>query len=74
MALMEMKRILLKKKYCCIIIGNPVYNGKIWKLNDFIRKDATDIGFILLTEINRGKYRSTMGKMKEEFILIFRNE
>jgi site-specific DNA-methyltransferase (cytosine-N4-specific) len=74
MALMEMKRILRKKKYCCIIIGNPVYNGKIWKLNDFIRKDATDIGFILLTEINRGKYRSTMGKMKEEFILIFRNE
>ena len=74
MALMEMKRILRKKKYCCIIIGNPVYNGKIWKLNDFIRKDATDIGFILLTEINRGKYRSAMGKMKEEFILIFRNE
>jgi hypothetical protein len=74
MALIEMKRILRKKKYCCIIIGNPVYNGKIWKLNDFIRKDATDIGFILLTEINRGKYRSTMGKMKEEFILIFRNE
>ena len=74
MALMEMKRILHKKKYCCIIIGNPVYNGKIWKLNDFIRKDATDIGFILLTEINRGKYRSAMGKMKEEFILIFRNE
>jgi site-specific DNA-methyltransferase (cytosine-N4-specific) len=74
MALMEMKRILRKKKYCCIIIGNPVYNGKIWKLNDFIRKDATDIGFILLTEINRSKYRSTMGKMKEEFILIFRNE
>ena len=74
MALMEMKRILRKKKYCCIIIGNPVYNGKIWKLNDFIRKDATDIGFILLTEINRGKYRSTMGKMKEENILIFRNE
>ena len=74
MALIEMKRILRKKKYCCIIIGNPVYNGKIWKLNDFIRKDATDIGFILLTEINRGKYRSTMGKMKEESILIFRNE
>jgi hypothetical protein len=74
MALIEMKRVLRKKKYCCIIIGNPVYNGKIWKLNDFIKKDAIDIGFILLTEINRRKYRSTMGKMKEEFILIFRNE
>src|SRR5215212_1369648 len=71
MALMEMNRVLRKKKYCCIIIGNPVYNGKIWKLNDFIKKDAKDIGFILLTEIKRHKYRSTMGKMKEEFILIF---
>jgi hypothetical protein len=74
MALIEMKRVLRKKKYCCIIIGNPVYNGKVWKLNDFIKKDATDIGFILMTEINRRKYRSTMGKMKEEYILIFRNE
>jgi site-specific DNA-methyltransferase (cytosine-N4-specific) len=71
MALMEMNRVLRKKKYCCIIIGNPVYNGKIWNLNDFIKKDAKDIGFILLTEIKRHKYRSTMGKMKEEFILIF---
>ena len=74
MALTEMNRVLRKKKYCCIIIGNPVYNGKIWNLNDFIKKDAKDIGFILLTEIKRRKYRSTMGKMKEEFILIFRKE
>jgi DNA modification methylase len=74
MALMEMKRVLRKKKYCCIIIGNPVYNGKIWNLNDFIKKNAKDIGFVLLTEIKRRKYRSTMGKMKEEFILIFRKE
>ena len=74
MALMEMKRVLRKKKYCCIIIGNPIYNGKIWNLNDFIKKNAKDIGFILLTEIKRRKYHSTMGKMKEEFILIFRKE
>ncbi len=74
MALMEMNRVLRKKKYCCIIIGNPVYNGKIWNLNDFIKKNAKDIGFVLLTEIKRRKYRSTMGKMKEEFILIFRKE
>jgi site-specific DNA-methyltransferase (cytosine-N4-specific) len=74
MALLEMNRVLRKKKYCCIIIGNPVYHSKIWKLNDFIKKDAKDIGFILLTEIKRSKYRSTMGKMKEEFILIFRKE
>jgi hypothetical protein len=71
--LAEMKRVLIKKKYCSIIIGNPVYNGKVWKLNEVMKKDAKELGFILLKEISRGKYKSTMGKMKEEFILIFRN-
>lgn len=73
-ALMEMKRVLLKKKYCCITIGNPIYNGKVWKLNDSIKREAKELGFVLLKEISRGKYKLTMGKMKEEFILIFRNE
>jgi adenine-specific DNA methylase len=71
--LIEMKRVLQKKKYCCIVIGNPVYNNRDWKLNEIIKKDASDIGFKLLKEITRRKYRSTMGKMKEEFILIFKN-
>lgn len=74
MSLLEMKRVLRKKKYCCIIIGNPVYGGKTWKLNEFIKQNAVDIGFTPLKEISRGKYHSTMGKMKEEFILIFRND
>jgi hypothetical protein len=69
-----MKRVLIKKKYCCITIGNPIYNNKVWALNQIIKKEAEDLGFILLKEISRGKYKSTMGKMKEEFILIFRNE
>jgi DNA modification methylase len=73
-SLSEMKRVLRKKKYCCIIIGNPVYAGKKWNLNDFIKQTCTDIGFTFLKEISRGKYHSTMGKMKEEFILIFRND
>jgi site-specific DNA-methyltransferase (cytosine-N4-specific) len=72
-SLLEMKRVLRKKKYCCIIIGNPIYGGKIWNLNDFIKDSSTDIGFTFLKEINRGKYHSTMGKMKEEFMLIFKN-
>jgi hypothetical protein len=71
--LIEMKRVLQKKKYCCIVIGNPVYNNRDWKLNEIMKKDASDIGFKLLKEITRRKYRSTMGKMKEEFILIFKN-
>jgi site-specific DNA-methyltransferase (cytosine-N4-specific) len=74
MSLQEMKRVLRKKKYCCITIGNPIYGGKIWKLNEFIKQNAIRVGFTYLNEINRGKYHSTMGKMKEEFILIFRNE
>jgi site-specific DNA-methyltransferase (cytosine-N4-specific) len=72
-ALVEMKRVLRKKKYCCITIGNPSYNGKTWLLNEIIKKDAIDIGFILLKEIRRDKCKLTMGKMKEEFILIFNN-
>jgi site-specific DNA-methyltransferase (cytosine-N4-specific) len=71
--LTEMKRVLQKKKYCCIVIGNPIYNNTDWKLNEIIKKDASDIGFTLLKEITRRKYRLTMGKMKQEFILIFKN-
>jgi DNA modification methylase len=74
MSLLEMKRVLRKKKYCCITIGNPIYGGKTWKLNEFIKQNAIQIGFTHLKEISRGKYHSTMGKMKEEFVLIFRNE
>jgi len=74
MSLSEMKRVLRKKRYCCIVIGNPVYRGKTWKLNDRIKQTCTDIGFTFLKEISRGKYHFTMGKMKEEFILIFRND
>ena len=55
-------------------IGNPLYAGKPWNLNDFIKQTCTDNGFTFLKEISRGKHRSTMGKMKEEFILIFRND
>jgi hypothetical protein len=61
MSLLEMKRVLRKKRYCCIVIGNPVYGGKTWKLNEIIKQN--------LKRISRGKYHSTMGKMKEEFIL-----
>ena len=73
-SLSEMKRVLRKKGYCCIVIGNPVYLGKTWKLNEIIKETCTDIGFTFLKEISRGKHHSTMGKMKEEFILIFRND
>jgi hypothetical protein len=61
-SLLEMKRVLRWKKYCCITIGNPVYAGKIWDLKDFIKQKSTDIGFTFLKEISRGKYHSTWVK------------
>jgi hypothetical protein len=30
-ALVGMKRVLKKKKYCCITIGNPIYNSKVFQ-------------------------------------------
>ena len=68
----EMYRVLKPKKYCCIVIGNPVYRGKMWELNKIQKEQAIDAGFKFLTEIRRGKYKETVGKMKEEFILIFK--
>ena len=72
LALTEMKRVLQKNKYCCIVIGNPVYNNREWHLNEMIKKNASDVGLTLLKEIARMKYRLTMGKMKREFIIIFK--
>ena len=43
-------------------------------MNPLIILDAKKIGFKLLKEIRRGKYHSTMGKMKEEFVIVFKNE
>ena len=68
----EMYNVLKNNSYCCIVIGNPLYRGKSWKLNKIIREQAEKSGFEFLKEIPRGKYKETMGKMKEEFTLIFK--
>ncbi len=68
----EMYRVLKPKKYCCIVIGNPVYRGKLWELNKIQKEQGIEAGFELVSEITRGKYKETVGKMKQEFILIFR--
>jgi DNA modification methylase len=73
LTLAQMKLVLRREKYCSIVIGNPIYNGKTWELNKYIKKEAVDLGFAFLKEIVRGRHRSTMGKMKQEFILIFKN-
>ena len=36
----EMYRVLKPKKYCCVVIGNPVYRGKMWELNKIQKEQA----------------------------------
>jgi hypothetical protein len=74
LVLVEMKRVLAKRKYCCIVIGNPIYKGKTWHLNEILKKDSLKVGFALIKEIRRRKYRLTMGNIKEEYVLILKNE
>lgn len=68
----EMYSILKPNKYCCIVVGNPLYRRKIWALNEIFIKQACEAGFTFIKQITRGKYRMTMGKMKNEYVLIFR--
>lgn len=67
----EMYRILKGGRYCCIVIGNPVYRARVWLLNEVFKEMGTKARFRFVKEIVRGKYKMTMGKMKKEFILIF---
>ncbi len=67
----EMYRVLKPQKFCCVVIGNPVVKGKKIELNKIFLGMAKNSGFNFVKEIVRGKYHTTMGKMKEEFILIF---
>ena len=69
-SLREMYRVLKPGKYCCVVIGNPVYRGRVWSLNEALKEMGSEVGFELLAEIVRGKYKTTMGKMKQEFIMI----
>jgi hypothetical protein len=70
----EMHSVIKPSKYCCVVIGNPLYRGKIWPLNDLFIKQANQVGFEFVKQITRGKYKMTMGKpsMRNEYILIFR--
>jgi len=67
----EMHRIVKGGRYCCVVIGNPVYRGRVWPLNEAFKEMGIDARFRFVKEIVRGKYKMTMGKMKQEFIVIF---
>jgi len=70
--LREMHRVLKKTKFCCIVIGNPVVFGERIELHNKLKDFGREANLIFEQEIIRGKYRTTMGKMKEEYILIFK--
>lgn len=68
----EMARVLKPRRFCAIVIGNPILNGHKVFLNQSITQLAQSTSLELRVEIPRNKFRTTMGKMKKEFILIFR--
>lgn len=68
----EMFRVLKNDKYCAVVIGNPVVRGKLIACDQMFINFGKKTGFKFIGSIRRGKYKTTMGKMKEEFILIFR--
>lgn len=68
----KMFDVLKPEKYCAVVIGNPVQSGKIWKLDEILSDMGKSAGFELLVKIPRGKYKETVGKMKKEFILLFK--
>lgn len=68
----EMHRVLKKSRFCCIVIGNPVVFGERIELNNKLKELGRESNLVFEQEIIRGKYRTTMGKMKEEYILIFK--
>ena len=72
LSLFQMNRVLKVERYCCIVIGNPVWRNKIWPLNKLVKEIGEKNGLSFVYEIVRGKYKMTMGKMKKEYILIFK--
>ncbi len=68
----EMYRVTKRGGFCCIIIGHPTVRGKKIELSDDFINVAKKNGFFHFYTIQRNNHRTTMGKMKKEFILIFR--
>lgn len=71
-AFSEMYRVLKPKKYCSVVIGNPIVKGELIRCDQMFIKIAENNGFTTEAVIKRGKHRTTMGKMKDEYILIFK--
>lgn len=72
-ALKEMHRVLKPNKFAVLVLGNATFRGKEIKTVEFVIKQAEEIGFTLVKNIEKiifGLYNI----MQKENILIFRKQ
>lgn len=68
----HMYRVLKPRHYCVIVIGNPMQHKKLWRLDTMLANLGKSHGLDLVAHIERGKYKETVGKMKKEYVMIFK--
>lgn len=69
---LEMGRVLKPNHFCCVVIGHPTIRGKIAELKNEFLPLARKANLEHFHTVTRGNHRTTMGKMKKEYILIFK--
>lgn len=72
LVLKEISRVLKPYKCCAIVIGNPQVHGEIISLNDSMIKISRDYGLTKMTEIKRQRVNMRKGRVKDEYIIIFK--
>lgn len=70
-ALAEMARVLRPGGVAAVVIGNPRVQGEVVALDADLAAWAGSVGLRLRRQIRRGKYNTTMGKLREEFVQIY---
>jgi DNA modification methylase len=69
---LEMYRVLLPSRYCCVVIGNPVVFGNMIPLNENFVTLGKRAGFRYITELSRRRINMRKGILRDEYILVFR--
>lgn len=68
----ELGRVLRPGALAAIVIGNPRFRGETVPLDALFVRQAAAAGMRLELQIRRGKYKTTMGKLREEFVQVYR--
>lgn len=67
-------------KYCCFVIGDSILNGSVVHNNLLLSEIASSTGFQSIADIprqinsNKKSFNPKIGKIRNEHVLIFRNE